>query len=239
MAKAPVPGWTKTRLVPPLTHEAAAALGAAFLRDVTENIARAAEEVPLDPWIAYAPAGSEDAFAGIVADGTQFVLADGSGDMPPCIEGLGRCLYHAARDLLARGYGGVCLLNADSPNLPTNILIEMGWQMTPGRIVLGAAADGGYYALGLTEAHPALFANIDWSSAKVAAQTRAGAGRAGLTRHELPRWFDVDDVPSLRRLLQEMRVAPLDIFEFSRFEAPATAEAVARYGIEALLRPAL
>ncbi|HKM63020.1 MAG TPA: TIGR04282 family arsenosugar biosynthesis glycosyltransferase [Acidisphaera sp.] len=237
MAKAPVPGRSKTRLVPPLTPEAAAALSAAFLRDVTENIVLAADEAPLDPWVAYAPAGSEDGFAGIVAEGTQFVLADGSGDMPPGIEGFGRCLYHAARDLLARGYGGVCLLNSDSPNLPTDILVEMGWQMQPGRIVLGSAADGGYYALGVTEAHPALFAGIDWSTSRVAAQTRAAAGRTGFTRHELPRWFDVDDAPSLRRLLQEMRVSPLDIYEFSRFEAPATAEIVARHGIEDLLRP--
>jgi uncharacterized protein len=238
MAKAPAPGRSKTRLVPPLTPEAAAALSAAFLRDVTENIVCAAEEVPVDPWVAYAPAGSEPGFAGIVAEGTQFVLADGTGDMPHGIEGFGRCLYHAARDLLARGYGGVCLLNSDSPNLPTDILVEMAYQMTPGRIVLGSAADGGYYALGLTEAHPALFAGIEWSSAKVAAQTRAGAGRAGFTRHELPRWFDVDDAASLRRLLQEMRIPPYDIFEVSRYEAPATAEAIARHGIEDLLRPA-
>ena len=42
MAKAPVPGQVKTRLVPPLTPDMAAALSAAFLRDITENIALAA-----------------------------------------------------------------------------------------------------------------------------------------------------------------------------------------------------
>ena len=238
MAKAPVPGRSKTRLVPPLTPEAAAALSAAFLRDTTENIVCAAGGAPLDPWVAYAPAGAQHKFEGFVAKATQFVLADGSEEVPPGIEGFGRCLYQAASALLARGYRGVCLLNSDSPNRPTVILVEIGLEIKPGRILLGATSDGGYYALGITEVNPALFAGIEWSTSRVAAQTRAAAGRAGFTRHELTRWFDVDDVPSLRRLLREMRMPPLDIFEFGRFPAEATAEAADRYGIEDLIRRA-
>ena len=59
----------------------AAQLSAAFLRDITENIALAAHAAPIHGWIAYAPAGEERAFDGHLADGTTFVLADGSPPM--------------------------------------------------------------------------------------------------------------------------------------------------------------
>ena len=59
MAKAPQPGRAKTRLCPPLHPKQAAELSAAFLRDVTENIALAARAAPIHGHVAYAPAGAE------------------------------------------------------------------------------------------------------------------------------------------------------------------------------------
>ncbi len=82
MAKAPQPGKAKTRLCPPLLPEQAARLSAAFLRDITENIVAASRQVPIDGCIAYAPMGTEAWFDGHLADGTGFVLADGSPMMP-------------------------------------------------------------------------------------------------------------------------------------------------------------
>ncbi|MGC8470368.1 MAG: hypothetical protein ACP5NI_10725, partial [Acetobacteraceae bacterium] len=75
MAKAPVPGRVKTRLVPPLTPAQATALNAAFLRDVTANIAAAAALRPIDGFVAYAPASGADGFAGMLAPGTGLLLA--------------------------------------------------------------------------------------------------------------------------------------------------------------------
>ena len=43
MAKASIPGPTKTRLVPPLTFEEAAQCNTAFLRDVADNILTASK----------------------------------------------------------------------------------------------------------------------------------------------------------------------------------------------------
>ena len=157
MAKAPQPGLAKTRLCPPLRHAEAAELSAAFLRDITENIALAARSVPIHGCVAYAPAGDEAAFAGHLAEGTGLVLADGSPPMPPDVHGLGRCLLHAAQVLFAAGFGAVCLVNADSPTLPTACLIRAARALlVPGdRIVLGATDDGGYYLLGMRATPPA------------------------------------------------------------------------------------
>src|SRR6185437_4377818 len=119
MAKAPRPGLAKTRLCPPLRAEQAAALSAAFLRDITENIALAARLTPISGYIAYAPAGQEALFDGHLAVGTGLVLADGAIDAPPGVQGFGKCLLHAIQAMLALGHRSAIVLNADGPTLPT------------------------------------------------------------------------------------------------------------------------
>src|SRR5690242_10420642 len=99
MAKAPDAGRVKTRLLPVLLPEEATELSGCFLRDMTQMLAAAGRAAPVDGYIAFAPAGTEASFAPIVAPGTGFVLADGSIDAPPGVEGFGRCLLQAARGL--------------------------------------------------------------------------------------------------------------------------------------------
>ena len=78
MAKAPRPGQVKTRLVPPLTPDMASALNASFLRDITENIRLTALDATIEAYVAYAPAGFEPLFDGMLAQGTRLILADGA-----------------------------------------------------------------------------------------------------------------------------------------------------------------
>jgi uncharacterized protein len=203
MAKAPQPGLAKTRLCPPLRPAEAAELSAAFLRDITENIALAARSAPIRGCIAYAPAGDEGSFAGHLAEGTSLVLADGSPPMPPDVQNFGRCLLHAAQALFATGFGAVCLVNSDSPTLPTAWLIRAARALLVSgeRVLLGPADDGGYYLLGMRQLHPRLFADIAWSTSGVAAATRARAAELGLDVVTLPTWYDVDDAATLHRLV--------------------------------------
>jgi len=222
MAKAPRPGRCKTRLSPPLSPDQAAALSAAFLRDITENIARARDNIY--GCIAYAPAGLESLFDGHLAAGTGLVLADGSPDMPAGIEGFGRCLYHAIHSLLTDGFCSAVVLNSDSPTLPPEFLGRAARILAqPGdRAVLGPADDGGYYLLGMKVPHAHLFADIAWSTADVAAQTRERARDIGLELVELPHWYDVDDAASLARLIDDLATGA--------HTAPATAACLDRIG---------
>jgi uncharacterized protein len=223
MAKAPGAGRIKTRLSPLLSPQEANALGCCFLRDMTANLALAAQTAPIDPYVAFAPAGSEAAFDGLVEPGTGFVLADGSMPAPPGIAGFGTCLFQAACVLFAKGYGAVGLLNSDSPSLPTARLVEAARLLaSPGeRIVLGPAADGGYYLIGSKAPHAGLFRSIDWSTQRVAEQTRARAADLGLAVVELAPWYDVDDAASLRQLLQDLQGAARTAA--AAYAAPATA----------------
>ena len=194
MAKAPRVGQVKTRLVPPLSAAEAAALGAAFIQDVAGNILAAAERAPIAGYVAYAPADAAAMFRALLPGAVGLVASRRAG--------LGASLFDAAEELLAAGHEGVCLVNADSPNLPTGALIEAARALQrPGdRVVLGPAEDGGYYLIGLKQPHRRLFEEIDWSTERVFRQTHDRAMELGLEPVTLPEWYDVDDAASLRHL---------------------------------------
>jgi rSAM/selenodomain-associated transferase 1 len=234
MAKVPQPGRSKTRLMPVVSAEAAASLGAAFLRDVTENLRLAASTAPIASYVAYAPAGLEPLFDGHLAPGTRLVLADGSPPMPPRVAGFGRCLLHAVQALLDAGHGAACVLNADSPTLPTVVLCEAANTLLAGgeRVVLGAVDDGGYYLLGMTAPHAHLFEDIAWSTDTVAEATRDRARTLGLELIELPTWYDIDEPPSLHRLLDEIAAPSMDA-SLPPYAAPVTRACIARLGLRA------
>lgn len=233
MAKAPRAGFSKTRLCPPLQPEQAATLSAAFLRDISENIALAARQVSIAGYIAYAPVGQEKLFDGLLAAGTRLLLADGSPLMPPDVQGFGRCLLHAILAMLARGHGSAVVLNSDSPTLPTALLVRTAAALAAegDRVVLGPADDGGYYLLGMKAAHAHLFADIAWSTDSVAETTRMRAAALGLEVVELPTWYDVDDQASLMRLLEET-VMPELRAGLRPYAAPFTGLALARMGLQ-------
>jgi uncharacterized protein len=202
MAKASAPGRAKTRLVPPLTFDEAAALNTAFLQDVADNVLLAARHTsPLASiagYAAYGPSGSEDFFRRTLPRAIELI-----GAWKP---NFGECLFHTISEILSRGHGSAVVLNSDSPTLPTALLVETAAVLAqPGdRAVLGPSNDGGYYLLGLKAAHRRMFEDIAWSTERVAAQTLERAREIGLEVHSLPVWYDVDDIGGLRRLRAEL-----------------------------------
>ena len=202
MAKASAPGRTKTRLVPPLTFDEAAALNTAFLQDVADNVLLAADRAVPDAGIAgyaaFGPPGSEDFF--------RRTLPPAIGLIEAWLPNFGDCLLHAITEIFARGHRSAVVLNSDSPTLPTALLSETAEALArPGdRAVLGPSSDGGYYLLGLKVAHRRLFEGIAWSTERVAEQTLDRAREIGLEVYRLPVWYDVDDAESLRRLQNEL-----------------------------------
>ncbi len=229
MAKAPRAGEAKTRLCTVLSAAQAAGLGAAFLQDITENLRIAASGAAIVPYVAFAPAGTEPLFEGLLAPGTRMLLADGTPPAPAGVERFGRCLHHALHAMLSLGHTAACVLNADSPTLPTRLLLqaEAALRLPGDRVVIGAAEDGGYYLLGMKRLHANLLANIDWSTGRVADQTRERARQAGLTLIELDTWYDVDEPDMLDRLVGEMTgAAPA-----GAFPAPHSAACLASYGL--------
>lgn len=219
MAKAPRVGAVKTRLVPPLSAADAAALGAAFIQDAAGNILAAAQAAPIVGHVAYAPAGSEPEFRALLPQSIRL--------LPSRRAGLGASLFDAASDLLGAGHEAVCLVNADSPTLPTAFIVEAAAALRrPGdRVVLGPAEDGGYYLIGLKHRHRRLFADIDWSTDRVLRQTLERAAELTLDTLMLQAWYDVDDAASLERLCGEL-LGPTGSGD--RYAAPNTTDCLRR-----------
>jgi rSAM/selenodomain-associated transferase 1 len=210
IAKAPRPGHVKTRLQGILQPEEAAGLGSAFLRDTLGNLVLAAAEAPIAPYIAYAPAGQEARFDGMLPPSGRLVLADGGNGDAPGVEGFGRVLLDATRALFALGHPVVCMVGADSPTLPTAALVRAARLLLEGAadVVLGPADDGGYYLIGLNAPHAAPYAGIAWSTETVAAETTARVRAAGLRLTLLEEWYDIDDPAALMRLLRDLGTHP-------------------------------
>lgn len=199
MAKQPIPGQVKTRLLGRLTPGQAAAIHRAMLDCVLE---RAAAHLPgihvlATPPPSPAPSASPDAL-----DGSRWRWIDqGTGD-------LGARMDHVWRAL---GAGPIVFLGVDSPDVPAQALRAIPAALRDTDAAIGPVCDGGYWTLAANRYLPQLLTGIDWGTANVYHQTvAAAAGRLSVTT--LPVWHDVDepdDLDALRHRLQRAS-APLE-----------------------------
>jgi hypothetical protein len=198
VAKQPVPGQTKTRLVPPLSSEQAAALYEGFLRDTLDLLRRVARSVPdVRCVIAYLPHDARGYFAELAPD---FEL------LPQVGADLGARLDTIAQHYLARGGERVVIMNSDGPTLPLAYVRQSFAHLSdPGDVVLGPSDDGGYYLIGLRQAAPRLLREVRMSTPHVLHDTLDLAQAENRRVHLLPSWYDVDDHTTLARLHAELQ----------------------------------
>lgn len=198
MTKAPRAGEVKTRLTPPLTSEEAATLNVCFLCDLADSIATACTTSPARGVGVYTPLGAEAAYESILPP--DFFLIPQRGNT------FDERLISGAEDLFNAGFESVCLINSDSPTVPPSSFAEAANELSKSRdrVVLGPSDDGGYYLIGLKQMHRRLFAEIDWSTDRVLAQTLKRAAEIDIEVHQLQSGFDVDDRATLRRLCHEL-----------------------------------
>jgi len=196
MTKAPRAGTVKTRLQPPLTPSEAAELNTCFLRDIAAVISAAGERS--QGVGVFTPVRSEKEYEGILPSHFDLIPQRGNG--------FGERLTNAADDLLHVGFESCCLINSDSPTATVEAFGEAVAQLQDAddRIVLGPSDDGGYYLIGMRKLNRHLFEEIDWSTERVFAQTDERAREVGLKVHLLPKFYDVDDGATLRRLCEEL-----------------------------------
>jgi rSAM/selenodomain-associated transferase 1 len=197
MTKAPRAGFVKTRLVPPLTHEEAAALNVCFLRDTAMAISHACGDDARGIGV-YTPAGSENAYENILPEDFQLLPQRG--------EAFGERLRNATEDLFKTGFSAVCLIDSDSPTVPADAYRRaIGLLLANNEtVVLGPTQDGGYYLIGVTKLHERVFQEIEWSTERVLEQTKERARQIGLKTVLLPTFYDVDDRVALQQLRDDL-----------------------------------
>jgi len=222
MAKLPIAGAVKTRLIPPLAPEEAATLSECFLRDMTMNFA-SLNANRTQSVVLYTPADAEMLLRELLPNAFKLVAQRG--------ETLGERLINAADELLSSGFESVCLINSDSPTLPRKILDTAVSKLAQDgdRVVLGPSQDGGYYLIGLKRPHRNLFERIAWSSADVLAHTIERAAEIHLAVETLPIWYDVDDAATLRLLCDELSLSSDGHDARSRFRGGFAAPHTRKY----------
>ncbi len=204
LAKAPIPGLAKTRLIPALGARGAARLQRRLTLQTLQVVqaAQAAQPAPAaqaaglgDVTLWCAPDASHPFFRSLARRTGIACRAQCDGD-------LGRRMQHAFE---ARGHDGpLLLIGTDCPPLtPTHLVMAAAALGAGDDAVLLPAQDGGYVLIGLRRPLPGLFDGVDWGTDRVLAQTRARLRSIGARWQEGETLWDVDRPADLLRLRQD------------------------------------
>lgn len=188
-AKAPMPGFAKTRLAPALGEKGAARL-ARLLLERTLEIARMADLGPVE--LRATPGPGHSAWRSVLLPAGIVMTDQGDGD-------LGARLSRAAQAAIARRET-VLLIGADCVDLSAEALSQAAMALATHDAAIYPTSDGGYALLGLKRHHPSLFEGIAWSTDSVAFDTLCRIGRLGWRPWQGPVLHDIDQPADLDRL---------------------------------------
>ena len=170
-ARWPEPGKAKTRLIPRLGADGAAALYRNLL-EMTVGEARASGL----PFHLRVTGGDPERFVDWLG-GDLDVRDQGDGDLG---------------EKLARVPTPGMMIGSDCPGVKAALLREAADALSTREAVIGPADDGGYWLLGLREARPDLFTDMAWSTDAVFPETMRRLEAHGIAPHLLPELTDID-----------------------------------------------
>ncbi|MDD1010792.1 TIGR04282 family arsenosugar biosynthesis glycosyltransferase [Pseudomonas shahriarae] len=174
-AKAPQPGFAKTRLIPALGAQGAADLARRMLEH-TLHKALAANLGRIE--LCVTPSAADPVWQTLALPDAVQRSDQGEGDQ-------GEKMARAAQRVLAFGES-VLLIGTDCPQLSVDHLRQATNALGQADAALFPTFDGGYVLLGLKRFHPSLFSNIAWSTDSVAFETLRGLVQLGWTVHSQP-----------------------------------------------------
>lgn len=190
LAKAPIPGLTKTRLIPHLGAEGAAALQRWLLQRTVATALRA-DIGPVTLWCT--PDTQHPDFTQCAATGQLTLRQQVEGD-------LGERMHNAVAE--SPTPAGTLIIGTDCPILTATHLQQAAATLHENDAVLTPAEDGGYVLIGLRQAARQIFTGVEWSSEHVMAQTRQRLQSLGWQWTEFLPFWDVDRSTDFERLIQ-------------------------------------
>lgn len=196
-AKAPRPGTTKTRLIPLLGAEGAAALQARLIEH-TLVTATAATRVSVR---LYGTPATDEFLRNCAERHDVPLLSQSEGD-------LGERMRSAFDDAFAHS-ACVLLIGTDCPALTVRHLESASRALSQGcDAIFVPTEDGGYALIGLTRTHPELFSEISWSTSRVMEETRTRLRELEFDWRELETLWDVDRPDDYARLMDNGNLLP-------------------------------
>ncbi len=196
MAKAPRPGMVKTRLTSSLPVEAVTEFYRCLLDD-TLTLARSLSDVEI---AIMCPEPDVDELTSEVGRGVRVVAQAG--------EGLAAGLISVFAKFAAEGRPRVIAFNSDSPHLPASVLESAFEALLASDVVVGPTHDGGYYLVGATATHPALFEGDRMGTTSALDALLARARSLQLSVAFTQPFYDIDVADDLTRLADDLRSAP-------------------------------
>jgi uncharacterized protein len=196
-ARAPIPGQTKTRLIPALGAEGAAALAAQMLR----HALRVAIQSDLGPVTLWA--------AGDAQHPLLLELAEEAGvPIRPQVDGdLGERMHQALSAMQSASCPHAMVIGSDVPALQPRHLKSAAQALAANDVAVLPADDGGYVLMACKQTPTVPFQDVAWGSEHVLQQTRERCHAAGLRLWEGEVLWDVDRPEDLLRLGQPWPVA--------------------------------
>jgi len=192
-AKAPIPGQVKTRLIPMMGPEAAAALHEKLVIHVL-TIAVKTNLGQVDLWCS--PSCKHPFFIRCSREFQVKLYKQPEGD-------LGKRMGDALKKTLEKTSNAI-LIGTDCHSFTEKDMKEAARAMKRGaKAVLGPAEDGGYVLIGMRHYSPELFTEIPWGTGSVMEETRKRLQRLGWRWHELRTFWDVDRPEDVERLVRE------------------------------------
>ena len=190
-AKAPQPGSVKTRLIPVLGEERAAALHEALVR---RALATATSAYRDRVTLYCAPDTNHPFFHACTATYGVRLTPQATGN-------LGDRMRHAF-DQALKDSASVILIGSDCPALTAAHLLQAGKLLQEGDdAVFAPAEDGGYGLVALRRCAASLFENIAWGGQTVMEETRARLRQLAWSWRELATVWDVDRPADYERLV--------------------------------------
>ena len=191
--KYPQPGKVKSRLARYYEDSFVAGLYENFVFDILKTVEKGDYQLQ----IYFYPSEKETAIKKLLTDNYQY--------RPQRGVDLGERMKNAFADCFSEGFKSVVLIGSDFPDLPLKI-IEDAFALLdgPGDTVIGPAADGGYYLIGLKAETflPDIFSELLWSTSSVFAETVKILQACGKRTEILPEWQDVDTRDDLINLVE-------------------------------------
>lgn len=186
LAKAPIAGFAKTRLIPAIGAHAAAVLQ----ERLTEHAVATAVTADIGPVTLWcAPDSSHTSFREMAARFSIALAQQPEGDL-------------GARMLAALGLGGL-VIGSDCASFTPTHLRAAAAALGEADVVLIPAEDGGYVLIGMRAPRPELFSGMTWGAPTVLAETRRRIAALNLRAIELAPLWDVDTEDDLARLERE------------------------------------
>jgi uncharacterized protein len=187
----PQPGQVKTRLAADMGEDGATA----FYRMCAEHVLTQARLLSPECALAVHYNATQD----------QALIQEWVGRMFTChlqTDGdIGRRMSESFHASFRDGSRSTILFGTDIPDLNADIMRQAARMLVENDVVIGPAADGGYYAIGMKTLHNELFELIPWSTANVFSETRSIAEERGLSIGVLPRLMDIDTFEDLKTWL--------------------------------------